>query len=400
MLSRSMVHKSVIHRGFRYRLSPTPEQQLVLGQFAGATRFVYNLALEQRRDFWRQYRATTGGALNYISQGREVTALRASCDWIAAVPSSAFTQALRDLDRAFAAFHRGAGFPSPRKRGFNDSFRVQAKDIAYRRLNGRWSEVWVPKLGWVKVRHTRDISGKTMSATFSRCGLGWHVSFTAEIEHAAVDCLLPAIGIDRGVANTVALSTGEMFSIPPSRAVKAKQRAQRTLARREKGSARYRKQKQRVAALSAKVARVRSDWRHKITIDIARRFGLAALEDLNTAGLTRAGRGKRGMNRSILEQGWRAFETVLAYKLEERGGRLVKVNPAYTSQECSACETIDKASRESQASYVCRSCGFAAHADTNAAINILRRSTALMRAEDGGCPTVETRTVTHAALAA
>jgi putative transposase len=154
-----------------------------------------------------------------------------------------------------------------------------------------------------------------------------------------------------------------------------------------------------VLALAAKIARVRADWRHRTTIGIARRFGLVALEALPTANMTRSGRGKRGLNRSIQEQGWRAFETVLAYKLEERGGALERINPAYTSQECSACGVVDKASRESQSSFACRHCGFAGHADTNAAINILRRSTAFMRAEGRGCPPVETRTINHALAA-
>ena len=84
----------VIHRAFRYRLAPTLEQETTLGQWAGVVRFVYNLALEQRRDFWRQYRAATGGTLNFASQGREVTALRGDVDWIGAVPSGCLHQAL------------------------------------------------------------------------------------------------------------------------------------------------------------------------------------------------------------------------------------------------------------------------------------------------------------------
>lgn len=90
---------------------------------------------------------------------------------------------------------------------------------------------------------------------------------------------------------------------------------------------------------------------------------------------------KRGLNRSILNQGWGAFARILAYKLEERGGTLVLVNPAYTSQTCSECGTIDKESRESQAVFKCRHCGHEAHADTNAALNILRRNTASMGVE-------------------
>lgn len=88
------------------------------------------------------------------------------------------------------------------------------------------------------------------------------------------------------------------------------------------------------------------------------------------------GIGKRGLNRSILEQGWTLFANMLEYKLEARGGRVEYVNPAYTSQTCAECGSIDKRSRESQASFRCVDCGHTAHADTNAAVNILRRSPA------------------------
>jgi putative transposase len=124
---------------------------------------------------------------------------------------------------------------------------------------------------------------------------------------------------------------------------------------------------------------------------------MVGLEELKTAKMTASGRGKRGLNRRILEQGWAALERDLAYKLEERGGTLVKVNPAFTSQECSACGTIDKRNRESQARFACRDCGFTGHADTNAAKVILRRSTP--RVEGASYASAETRTVNHALAA-
>lgn len=364
-------------------------------QFAGVTRLVYNLALEQRETFWRR-----GRRFNFASQGRELTALRAEVDWIGAVHSTPLTQALRDLDGAFSAFFSGrARYPTPRRKGLNDAFRFKGTEIAVHKLNRRWSAVHIPKIGWVRFRDTRLLCGRAVSATVRHDALGWHVSFACEIEHEARPSTSPAVGIDRGVATTVALSTGELLSTPSTAALeRRKKRAQRILARRQRGSARYRRQRQHLGRIAAKIARVRADWRHKTTTSIADRFGLVTIEDLNTAGMTRGGRGKRGLNRSILEQGWGVFETVLAYKLEERGGTLVKVNPAYTSQTCSECGTIDKASRESQASFACRHCGFASHADTNAAINILRRGTACV--EGAGCGPVEARTINHARLAA
>jgi putative transposase len=390
---------ALANRSFRYRLSPTPEQETALAQFAGATRFVYNLALEQRRDFWRQYRAATGRSFNFASQGLEVTQLRAELPWLAAVHSTPLTHALRDLDRAFANFWSGrARYPTPRRKGINDSFRFKAVNIRWRQLNSKWSAVRVPKIGWIKFRDTRPICGELVNATISRRAGIWHISFAVQVEHKVAPSALPAIGIDRGIANTLALSNGELLSTPDTtRLERRKRRAQRALSRRKRGSRRYQRQRSRVAKIAAKLARIRADWQHRASLNIAERFGVVALENLAVRNMTASGKGKRGLNRSILEQGWGGFETKLAYKLEERGGTLVKINPAFTSQECSACGVIDRASRENQASYVCRSCGFAIHADTNAAINILRRGTASMLAEGRGCAPEEARTVNLAA---
>jgi putative transposase len=389
----------VIHRAFRYRLQPTAEQAQLFEQFAGVTRLVYNLALEQRERFWRQYSATVGERLSSASQRREISQLRSEFDFIEAVNATPLHEALRDLDKAFRAFFRGdARYPTPRRKGANDSFRFTAQRLSTIRLNAKWSAVRVPKIGFVKFRDTHPMRGRPLNLTISKAANGWHASFVCEIEHEAPANDLPAVGIDRGVANTLALSTGELLSTPDlSHLERRRKHAQRILARRVRGSNRYRRQRRRVSSLSAKIARCRADWRHKATLDIASRFGTVTLEALQIPNMTRRGTGKRGLNRSIIEQGWGAFERVLAYKLDERGGTLEKVNPAYTSQVCSACGTIDRASRESQASFACRHCGSAMHADTNAALNILRRGTAFMCVEGSGYAPDEARTINLAA---
>jgi putative transposase len=309
-------------------------------------------------------------------------------------------RSLKALDVAWDGFlNRGAGFPQFKSKDQRAAFTHAGREMVVRRLNARWSAVRVPKIGWVRFRDTRPMRGKLVSATISRDALGWHVAFACEIEHEVPANDLPPVGIDRGVANTLALSTGELLSTPDlAHLERRKRRAQRILSRRVRGSNRYCKQRRRLSRIAAKIARCRADWRHAVTLDIAMRFGAVTLEELNVVGMTRKGRGKRGLNRSILEQGWSAFERVLSYKLEERGGTLIKINPAFTSQECSACGVIDKRSRESQASFACRHCGFADHADTNAAKVILRRSSP--RVEGSGYAPDEARTINHAALAA
>lgn len=396
----------MIHRGYRYRLAPSAEQEELFRQFAGVCRLVYNLALEQRRDHSRRYERVTGKKLNYFAQCRELTALRADVDWIAAVTCTCQEQALRDLDRAFARFFSGdAKYPTPRRRGEHDTFRFKGSEVSTKRLNGKWAAVRLPKIGWVKFRDTRPMRGTVKNVTVNLDALGWHVSFACEIEHDIPANTAPPVGIDRGVANTLALSTGELLSLPNSlEAIDRRYRAaQRTLARKKHGSKGRLRQLRRCSKLAAKRVRIRRDWHHRAALDIASRFGSVVLENLNVRNMTASARGtiddpgrrvrqKAGLNRSILNQGWRAFETLLAYKVEERGGTLAFVDPAYTSQTCSTCGVVDGESRKNQAAFVCLHCGAEHHADTNAAINILRRNTAFMRVEDGQEAADEART--------
>jgi len=396
----------IIRRGYRFKLAPKPAQEEQFRQFAGVCRLVYNLALEQRRDWWRQYERNVGRRLTCFDQINEITDLRAELDWIAAVPRTCQEQALKDLDQAFVAFFGGhRDYPTPRKKGINESFRFRGRECSVRRLNAKWSAVRLPKIGEVMFRDTRRVLAGVRDVTISLDASGWHISFSCEIESTQRVLLRTAVGVDRGVANALSLSTGEMVVAPASFAAIAKRRkkAQRVLARRKKGSRRYAKQRAKVAKLHAKAGRIRKDWLHRVSTDIARRFGVVAIEALRIKNMTRSAAGtaeapgrnvaqKRGLNRSILEQGWGIFEAMLVYKLAERGGTLIKVDPRYTSQTCQACGTVDAKSRKSQATFVCVACGHADHADTNAALEILRRSTAWLDVEGHQLRPVETST--------
>ena len=388
-----------VRRGYRFRLYPTPEQEALFRQFAGACRFVYNLALEQREREWTYYR-DSGTPLTFYEQSRQLTDLRAEVDWLAAMPRSSLEYALRDLDRAYQAFFAGrAKYPTPRRKGVNDAFRCRGREVSVRNFSAKWSAVKLPKIGWVRLRMTRQMPPEAIAVTISLDALGWHASFDCEVEAVEPVRLSASVGIDRGVANTLALSTGEMFSVSPSLdALDRRHRtAQQVAARRVKGSKRRAAAQRRVAGLAARRARIRKDWLHKTSSAIANRFGTVVMEDLKVANMTAGGRGKRGLNRSILNQGWTQFAALLDYKLTERGGTLVLVNPAYTSQQCSECGVIDKESRESQAVFNCRHCGFRGHADTNASLNILRRANSSHpRVEGTGCGPDEARTTNHA----
>jgi putative transposase len=350
----------------RYRLRPTPAQQVILLVYCAHARFVWNLAVEQCR---------------------QLTQARAEHPWLAAGSQTVQQQALRDFARAIAAFFDPANparRPTWRKAGRDEGFRItgqRGRQWDVRRLNRRTGEVWVPKAGWVRFRWSRAIpaDAKSYRVTCDRAGR-WHVSFTAIPDPVPAPGNGRVAGIDRGIVVAAALSTGDLLHAPglttPERA--RLRRLQRRLARAKRGSARRGRVRLATARLRARDRDRRKDWAEKTSTDLARRFDVIRVEDLKITNMTRSAKGTRedpgrnvrakaGLNRGILRSGW----GLLVRRLQEKApGRIEKVSPAFTSQRCSACGHVDARSRESQARFVCTACGYAVNADVNAAINI------------------------------
>ena len=363
----------------RYRLAPTAAQEAVLQDHCAHARFVWNLAVEQQ-SWWRPGR---GRAPGYLEQARQLTQARAEFGWLRAGSQMVQQQALRDFTQAMANFFAGTHRrPTWRKAGRDEGFRtVTVKPEHVHRLGRNTGEVWIPKAGWVKFRWSRAVPEgvKSYRVTLDRAGR-WHIAF------AAIPAPIPgpgtgeSVGVDRGIAVSAALSTGEMLTVPrpgPARQRRLR-RLHRKLARARRGSNRRARVKRALAKLRAHEADARKDWAEKTSTDLARRFDLIRVEDLRVAGMTRSARGtiaepgrnvrqKAGLNRGILASAW----GLLVRRLEDKApGRVEKVNPAFTSQRCSACGHIAAGSRESQALFRCVACGFACNADVNAARNI------------------------------
>lgn len=361
----------------RYRLYPSPEQEILLLDAAGHARYVYNLGLEQRM-MWRRWQGPTPG---FAEQSRQLTEARAANEWLAAGSVNVQQQALRDLDQAFKNFFGGThDYPTWRKRGLNEGLRIVGKDAKTAASNGMWSTVFVPKIGWVRFKLSRALPDfKSYRVTRDASGR-WHVAFAAIPDPIPAPGTGEVVGVDRGVTVAVALSTGEMTSPNGLRAKEAERllRLQRRLARAQKGSNRRAQVKLGIAKIRARETDRRKDWVEKTTTDLARRFDVIRVEDLRVKQMTRSAKGtianpgrnvrqKAGLNRGILKAGW----ALLVTRLEQKApGRVEKVNAAYTSQTCNPCKHIAPENRKNQAEFQCVNCGHTANADTNAAKNI------------------------------
>jgi putative transposase len=291
-------------------------------------------------------------------------------------------QALRDFAQAMAYFFAGTHRqPSWRKAGRDEGFRVVAlRPRQVQRLSRKTGQVWVPKAGWVRFRWSRAVpASKSYRVTRDRSGR-WHVAFAAIPEPIPGPGTGMVVGIDRGVAISAALSTGELLTAPRLGPARQRRlgRLQRRLARAKRGSGRRIRMKLAIARLKARETDARKDWAEKASTDLARRFDVIRVENLKIGNMTRSARGtieapgrkvtqKSGLNRAILRSGW----GLLVSRLEDKApGRVEKIDAAFTSQRCSACGHIAAESRKSQALFACVACSYTLNADVNAARNI------------------------------
>ena len=368
-------------KAFKFRLRPTLAQKTFLGQIVGCARYCYNRALKLQMD-----RHENGlKKLSYPELSKELTAWKKqeASSFLKEAPAQILQQKLMDLDKAYQNFfQKRAGFPKFRKRGIHDS--VRFPDARQIQIDEKNSTICLPKIGRIRYFNSRPMTGRLKNVTVSYQAGHWYMSAQTE-EEISVSPHESAkiVGVDMGVTRFLTLSDGTIVAPANvlSKRLKKLRREQRILARRKKGSANRRKQRQKVAQIHRKIADTRQDFLHKVTNSLSKTYGTIILEDLKVKNMSASAKGtlanpgknvraKSGLNRSILDQGWGEFRRQLIYKQAWRGGQVIVVPPAYTSQQCSCCGHRAPENRKNQAVFRCVGCGHEDNADLNAAKNI------------------------------
>ncbi|AXY68221.1 transposase [Thermosynechococcus sichuanensis E542] len=378
-------------QAYRYELMPTGEQQRKMRRFAGSCRFVYNKALALQKARYEQGEKKLG----YAGLCKLLTEWRNSSDtaWLADAPVHPLQQALKDLERAYNNFFaKRASFPRFKRKGQSDSFRYpDPKQIKLDQANSR---LFLPKLGWLRYRNSREVLGVVKNITVSQSCGKWFVSIQTERE---VEPPIPqggVVGIDMGIARFATLSDGTFYA--PLNSFKKHEsrlrKAQQALSRKVKFSNNWKKAKARVQRIHARISHARRDFLHKISTAISKNHAVVCVEDLQIRNMSKSAAGtteqpgrnvraKAGLNKSILDQGWFEFCRQLDYKLAWRGGWLVVVPPQNTSRTCPCCGHVSADNRQTQDRFACVECGFEANADLVGAINILSRGMQKLRDE-------------------
>lgn len=366
-------------------LDPNDVQATYFARACGTARFAYNWALGE---WQRQYKE--GGKPSEAALRRQLNAVkREQFPWMLEVTKVAPQQAIKNLGSAFKRFFVGQGkYPQFKKKGIHDSFRADNGPGTFELKDRR---IKLPVIGWVRLREPLRFAGRPVSATVSRVADRWFVSVQVETEPKSVpenqgkalagtpfplppaqaELARRAVGVDLGVKALATTSDGGVFEGPKAlRYYLAKlKRLSRSLSRKVKGSANRRKAKARLARLHARISNIRKDALHKLTTDLARRFQVIGIEDLNVRGML----ANEKLARSIADMGFYEFRRQLEYKVKLHGGIVVAAPRFYpSSKTCSACGHVVPTLPLSVREWTCPACGVVHDRDHNAAVNLER----------------------------
>ena len=381
-------------QAFKYELNPDGAQQRLMRRYAGSCRFVYNkaLALQQANH------AVGEQFIGYVAMAKYLTAWRngEETPWLKDAPVHPLQHALKDLEKAYKNFFaKRADFPRFKRKGSSDSFRYP--DPKQIKLDQGNSRLFLPKLGWIRYRNSRDVLGELRNVTVSSNGGKWYISIQTQREvEQPVSTATMSIGIDLGIARFATFSDGS--HIAPLNSLKTQQaklaKYQRRMAHKQKFSNNWKKAKTKVQKLYTTIANARRDFLHKATTTISQNHAVVFVEDLQVRNMSQSAAGtaensgtnvaaKSGLNKAILDQGWGEFRRQLDYKTAWNGGMLFAVPPQYTSQTCPCCGHVSADNRQTQARFACVACGYENHADVVGAVNVLERGHRLLACRDG-----------------
>jgi len=335
---------------------------------------LYNHLLEQRKKSWEENKK----GLSYYDQCRFIVYLKTERKTLTAIHSQVIQDVAMRLDLAFKSFFRRVkagekpGYPRFKGKGWYDSITFPQA------INGcklRDNKLSVSKIGSIKIKLSRDLVGKPVIVTIKRSITNkWYVSFVQEIQPNHLPKTNKSVGIDVGLKTFATLSDGTEIQNP--RFFKSEDKtlinAQRKLSKTEKGSKERINRRKIVARVHERIINKRDDFSHKVSTQIINLYDIICVEDLNINRMQE--NNFKCINKSISDVAWSGFFNKLSYKAENAGRKLIKVNPAYTTQDCHRCGHRQKMSL-SDRTYECPCCGLVIDRDLNAAKNILRLGT-------------------------
>ena len=358
----------MIQRSYKFRIYPNRTQEKQLAVFFGQVRFVWNHCLSLRSDLY-EFRKES---INYVGLNKHLTYLKTTgkYQWLKLCPSAPLTQVLIDQDKAFKNFFEGrAKYPKFRKKGNAESMRFQLDQRQIERTYKAGELLKLPKLGAVKVKWSRIPAGVPKMATISKGPAGkYWVAFSVEEDIKQFGKTNHTVGVDVGIKDVIVTSDGFHSGAPKNtyRYARKLKLAQRKLSRKRKGSNRWRKQRQAVARIHAKISDSRKDFLHKQATSLVKQFDLICVEDLNVKGMM----ANRKLSKAVADVGMFELKRQLEYKAAWHGKQVTTIGRFFPSTKmCSQCGKIHDMKLSDR--WLSCECGNEIDRDENAARNIL-----------------------------
>ena len=353
----------------KYRILPTKAQETVLNRTLALCREVYNSLVNERTVCYDVAKES----LSRNTQNKHLTQWKARFPELNTIHSQVLQNISERVELAFQAFFRRVkagekpGYPRLKGRGGYDSITFPQADKTGAKLQG--DVLALSKIGQVRCVVHRPLIGKVKTCTIRRLAGKWFAYFVCEYEPVVLPQSHESTGIDVGLNQFAALSDGSFVENPRffRRDEKALAKAQRKQAKQAKGSSSRRKANKVLSRIHERIRNRRHDFVHQTSRRLVNKFGLIAVEKLNVKGMIQ----NHCLAKSISDASWSLFRNVLFVKAESAGRKIIEVNPAYTSQDCSGCGYRAKKTLKERWHF-CPMCSLSLDRDTNAAINILK----------------------------
>lgn len=350
--------------GEKIRVYPNKQQEQMLRQAVGASRFAYNWALEMWQTLYRDGQKPNAGMLN-----RGLNEIKKEYfPWMYDLPKRVVQEAILNLGNAFDRFFKGIGkYPQFKKRKGRQSARLDNGETT---INIEGDRVSLPKLKNLRLAHAPRRVGIFLRAVVSLEAHDiWHVSFTVETEVAPMICENQAVvGVDLGIKSAAVLSNGVRFENPKllRKNLRKLKRFSRSLSRKKKGGENFKKAARQVSRLHWRIANQRRDFIHKLTYYLVKNFAVICIEDLNVSGMMKNER----LARAIGEIGFHEIRCQLGYKSEWNGRRLVVADRFFPSTKlCHKTGALNENLSLSDREINCV-CGETHDRDFNASLNL------------------------------
>lgn len=362
---------------YTYKIKPNKVLEQKFEEQLGICRYVYNLGIEVREESFKK-----GVNINYYDLCKQLTEAKKEFEWLKQVHSFTLQAVLERLELGYKKFFtelKKGNKTSKPKWAKKDKWKslpfkqgdVKTGNPALRFEDGKFN---IPKFGKIKLFKSKVPKGEIRTATILKEADGLYLKVvvkeqdTEQIRENQSIC-----SIDMGIKHFLVTSDGEYVENPKYlfKYLKELRAENRKLSRMKKRGSNYKKQVKVLQKLHLKISRVRKDFLHKQSRYLANNYSTIVREDLQISKMIKGSK----LAKHILDCSWGLFFELLEYKTN-----VVKVNSAYTSQECSNCGHTCKENRKTQSLFECVKCNFTMNADEQACVNILQRGQSLMEA--------------------